>query len=441
MVDLLDYLRGAVGPDGVNGKPVGVKHTGADPGIFQVQRDGNTRRWFQVKGAWNDPPPQSDWEELWYDDTYIYRAVDTSRKPDEGGPYTLTDAGAARGSKWIKRHMNVGDKFFRNPTIYPFNMATGVRAPAEGQAPTWIKLHAIHPQWQGIPNVAELHWLLNENDTTPKERTFYALGLGQVGFIGSGMVTTPNGVFPDFPPATGVPVLKRKPAEWLPAMAGETTLPPIPADLPPLQLYKPLREFVISNAFDAPRSYPAWPNLLQKHEGIDLDTEGDLTVYAASDGVVSKVGYSAQGYGNYARVDAPGGWQMWYGHLAGVPLVTEGQSIKAGTPLGTMGATGNVFGTNPEHLHFTLARPDKPNTYTVSGAVDPTPYILRALPVPDLTPVTPPATPEPEPPALLVQIQFYDEAEKARYVSLHRAIADSIEAAPGTLLTLKVAQG
>ena len=61
-LDLLDYLRGDIGPDGLNSKPVGVTHAPGQDGIFQVQRDGATARWFQVKGSWNDPPPASDWQ-------------------------------------------------------------------------------------------------------------------------------------------------------------------------------------------------------------------------------------------------------------------------------------------------------------------------------------------------------------------------------------------
>ena len=107
MYDLKDYISPFVKSGQVAGRPVGVKHSNAPGGIFQAQLDGtNSRRVFQVKGAWNVPPPQSDWEELWTDDAYVYRGIDTSRIASQGGPYTLYDVKGQRGSKWAKRFMN-----------------------------------------------------------------------------------------------------------------------------------------------------------------------------------------------------------------------------------------------------------------------------------------------------------------------------------------------
>ena len=446
MTDLLDYLRGAVGPDGVNGKPVGVRHKDGDrtfDGINQVQRDGQTKRWFQVKGSWNDPPPQSDWEELWYDDAYIYRAIDTSRKPSEGGPYTLTDEGASRGSKWIKRQMNVGDKFFRNPTIYPFNMATGVRDKAEGEAPTWIKLVAIHPLWQGIPDVAELHWLLHENDTAPAERTFYAKGLGQVGFIGSGMTTTPNSAFPDFPPATGIPVLVRKPAPWLPAMPADSASTDL---IPGLTLSWPMMVAVITSRFGAARDYSKIaPTKLQLHEGIDLDSD-QLTVTAALAGKVTAVGYNANGYGNYVRTQTElngDKFDVWYGHLERAD-VKVGDNVTTTTVIGKAGKTGNVFGTDPTHLHLTLVHVGKGmKNYVVDDVIDPLPYLGRVLPVVVTPPVvTPPVTPEPEPDtAPPFEVEFDTIEERDRVGQMLINIGERILSAPGRRVSITVSVG
>lgn len=433
-VDLWQYIAPATEPGNLNGRPVGVTQNPGGDAIHQAQLEAHgSRRVFHTKGTHGVP---ADFEELYVEGDYILRAIDTSRPAKDGGPYTLHDALTGRGSRWAKRYMALGDVFERNPYVSPFSMQTGQRGAAGGPVRTWLKLAAVHPKWRGVDDVIELWWLTGSpTQTSAEERYFYGKGLGLVGFEGPGLTTYPNHVWDKLPPAAGVPVLTRKALNFALPPVGwvePAPVPALPAGLPPLQLYKPLRQFVISSPFDSPRSYPAWPNVLQKHEGIDLDTEGDLTVYAAADGVVDKVAYSANGYGHYARIVVPGGWQMWYAHLAGTPLVTEGQTVKAGTPLGTMGATGNVFGTNPEHLHFTLARPDKPNNYTVSGAIDPTPYILRALPVPDLTPVVTPSPVGDTPPVTTIPLPELspDPAVRAQTVALLRWLADVIEAAP-----------
>jgi murein DD-endopeptidase MepM/ murein hydrolase activator NlpD len=397
MVDLLDYMRGDVGPDGVNGKPVGVKHQPGEDGIYQVQRDGkNSRRWFQVKGAWNNPPPQCDWEELWHDDTYVYRAIDTSRKASEGGPYTLYDTEAQRGSKWIKRNMDVGETFFRNPTVAAFDMATGVRKKVEGQAPTWIKLAAIHPRWQGIADVAELHWLLNQSAGSPTERYFYAKGLGLVGFTGSGMTTTPNSVFPNFPPATGIPVLVRKPATWLPAMPAEPA--PLPADgwylLNPCHSF---RYFIWDNFGNRRTPETNDGDKEEYHPAIDITfATGEVAPYpvvAAQAGRVVASGWDDTGFGNRVKIDHGNGRTTLYGHMESIDAgITVGTQVIIGQRLGNMGTTGRSTGP---HLHF---------EYRVDGiAYDPRPLMRDTIAAPEQPPVVvPPSEPPTTPPIVVV---------------------------------------
>ena len=44
------------------------------------------------------------------------------------------------------------------------------------------------------------------------------------------------------------------------------------------------------------------------------------------------------------------GMTSWYAHLASIS-VRRGQCVEAGTPIGTVGSTGNATGP---HLHFEL---------------------------------------------------------------------------------------
>ena len=55
--------------------------------------------------------------------------------------------------------------------------------------------------------------------------------------------------------------------------------------------------------------------------------------------------------GNAVLIEAPNGLQYYYAHLAGTPLVSKGQTVKAGQQLGIAGNTGNASGGGV-HLHL-----------------------------------------------------------------------------------------
>ena len=89
------------------------------------------------------------------------------------------------------------------------------------------------------------------------------------------------------------------------------------------------------------------------HTGIDLWQPIGTPVYAAESGDVLAAGIINNSYGNsqYGKcilIDHKNGYYTFYAHLNTI-LVQVGQSILAGTQIGTVGQTGNVTGP---HLHF-----------------------------------------------------------------------------------------
>ena len=101
------------------------------------------------------------------------------------------------------------------------------------------------------------------------------------------------------------------------------------------------------------------------HKCIYIPAEPGSPVLAFKGGEVLHAGrYYA--YGTLVRIRQSDGKEAFYGHLqkAGV---TEGDFVKAGQQIGTVGRTGRATGY---HLHFELREDDAP--------VDPTPYLVHA---------------------------------------------------------------
>jgi len=105
----------------------------------------------------------------------------------------------------------------------------------------------------------------------------------------------------------------------------------------------------------------------RSHEGIDIFAKKGTPVVAVCDGV-AYTGVGPRG-GNYVWLrswDYP--WTAYYAHLD-KHGVKNGQLVKKGDVLGTVGKTGNAK-TTPPHLHFGI--------YTWLGAVNPLPYIKNS---------------------------------------------------------------
>lgn len=104
---------------------------------------------------------------------------------------------------------------------------------------------------------------------------------------------------------------------------------------PPLKSYKR-----ISSGFGFRR--------FRWHYGIDLTLNTGDTVYAAFDGIVRIRQYERSGYGNFVVLRHKNGLETVYGHFSKT-LVSVGDEVKAGDPIGLGGNTGRSTGP---HLHF-----------------------------------------------------------------------------------------
>jgi murein DD-endopeptidase MepM/ murein hydrolase activator NlpD len=83
------------------------------------------------------------------------------------------------------------------------------------------------------------------------------------------------------------------------------------------------------------------------HPGVDLRAEEGTIVRATAAGKIMNASY-AGGYGNMVEIEHGEGVSTRYGHLSAF-LVSEGELVAPGTPIGRVGSTGRSTGP---HLHY-----------------------------------------------------------------------------------------
>lgn len=104
----------------------------------------------------------------------------------------------------------------------------------------------------------------------------------------------------------------------------------------------------------------------RKHEGVDIPADRGTPVLAITDGEIVKVANKGNG-GKQVWLKAKYGHRkFFYAHLD-EQLVEEGQHVKKGDVIATVGNTGNARHTLP-HLHFGIYEGRR-------KTVDPMPFI------------------------------------------------------------------
>ena len=112
------------------------------------------------------------------------------------------------------------------------------------------------------------------------------------------------------------------------------------------------------------------------HNAIDIMAPHGTPVIAAAPGTVEKIYDSKGGGGLTVYVRSPDQrWIYYYAHLQGyAPGLHEGQQVKQGDPIGTVGSTGNANPAGP-HLHFAVHRMAEGEDWHEGTAVNPYPLL------------------------------------------------------------------
>ena len=106
----------------------------------------------------------------------------------------------------------------------------------------------------------------------------------------------------------------------------------------------------------------------RKHRGIDIFAKKGTPVVAISDGVITLKDNTPIGGKTLWLKSSSHGVTAYYAHLD-QHLVKEGQRVRKGQVIGTVGKTGNAR-TTPPHLHFGIA--------SGKGWVNPLPYVKHS---------------------------------------------------------------
>ena len=112
------------------------------------------------------------------------------------------------------------------------------------------------------------------------------------------------------------------------------------------------------------------------HNAIDIMAPRGRPVISATPGTVEKLFYSKGGGGITAYVRSPDRqWLYYYAHLdAYAPGLKEGEQVTRGTPIGTVGFTGNANPSGP-HLHFAIYRMGPSQKWYQGQPINPYPLL------------------------------------------------------------------
>jgi murein DD-endopeptidase MepM/ murein hydrolase activator NlpD len=172
---------------------------------------------------------------------------------------------------------------------------------------------------------------------------------------------TPQASPPVAKPAAPAPKATPAPATTKPAA---TPKPPQAAVVPPPVAPKPSSQTAgSSGAHDF--IWPVSGNVLKafgasadgvRNDGVNIGAPRGTDIKAAATGEVVYAGSELVGFGNLVLIRHPGGWVTAYAH-ADTIVVKEGDLVKQGQRIGTVGQTGNA--SSPQ-LHFELRKGKEP---------------------------------------------------------------------------------
>ena len=178
---------------------------------------------------------------------------------------------------------------------------------------------------------------------------------------------------PEIPEETILPTVGEEPEIEIP-VSGEATVPDQrPPEQEPVKtvstvIVSPLAGATVS-VFSADRlMYDATLDDWRTHDGIDISANAGTQVVSAAAGTVIFVGEDDR-LGVNIRIEHANGYVTTYASLHPEVFVAEGDTVEAGTPIGTVGNTSLSEAALGAHLHFSVTKNGE--------LIDPTAYLPK----------------------------------------------------------------
>lgn len=118
-------------------------------------------------------------------------------------------------------------------------------------------------------------------------------------------------------------------------------------------------------------------NGVRSHDAIDIMAARGKAVLAAADGRIEKIFWSEDGGRTLYQRSADGRLLYYYAHLDGYARgLHEGQRLRRGQQIATVGSTGNADPTAP-HLHFAVHVMQPGERWYGGRAINPYPLLVQ----------------------------------------------------------------
>lgn len=121
---------------------------------------------------------------------------------------------------------------------------------------------------------------------------------------------------------------------------------------------KPVEGEVIKDFADNKLVYSSTLDVWTTHNGIDIKADETTVVKASAEGTVSSIKNDPR-YGLTVIVEHVNGYKTVYANLLSTEFVVEGEEVKQGQSLGTVGSTASFEILDEPHLHFELLKDNK----------------------------------------------------------------------------------
>ncbi len=125
--------------------------------------------------------------------------------------------------------------------------------------------------------------------------------------------------------------------------------------VPDPEFKKPVSGDIMKEFADNKLVYSSTLDVSATHDGIDIGAEKTSVVKASADGKVSSIKNDPR-YGLTVTIEHVNGYKTVYANLLSTEFVVEGENVKQGQSIGTIGNTAAFEISDEPHLHFELLK-------------------------------------------------------------------------------------